>query len=157
MVDLYELVHKIVSYLQDHDIDIARYGSDLKFLEAVQNTHESELETLQEFSAIIDTRIRELKEEIANKEVDHVTTPLGNTFNDEGLHINKPGYDLTTDITSESLNVNSSTTGEVFKADIDGVTAPKLNGINDLQIGNFLFHNETEGEMAGRIGVYSLV
>lgn len=63
--------------------------------------------------------------------VDKVTTSMGYTFNDEGLHIQKPGQEIVNTLDDEGMSVTRD--GEVMlQADKDGVIA------TDVRVRNFL-------------------
>lgn len=66
--------------------------------------------------------------------VDSVTTATGFTFNNEGLHINKSGSEITTSITEDGMNVyrNNDT---VLTANNEGVKAEDLHATTYLIIG----------------------
>ena len=73
-------------------------------------------------------------QKIVNYGVDKVTTSMGYTFNDDGLHIQKPGQEIVNTLDDEGMSV---TRGEevMLQADKDGVIATDVKVRNYLIIG----------------------
>lgn len=66
--------------------------------------------------------------------VDKITTSTGFTFNEEGLHVNKSGSEITTSITEDGMTVYKENK-EVLVADNLGVRAEDLHATTYLIIG----------------------
>lgn len=72
---------------------------------------------------------------------ERVTTTTGYTFNEEGLHINKSGSDITTTITEDGMTIYRKS-NEVLVADNLGVKAEDLHATTFLIVGdNSRFEN----------------
>ena len=94
-------------------------------------------------------QVKILITESLNDGVSSVTTSTGFTFNDEGLHINKSGSDLSSTLDETGLEVNKS--GEVIlTAKADGVNALNLTSRQYLSVANCRF----EKYGSDRMGCY---
>lgn len=139
--------------------DLALAERNLQNLEARAGTTEEELESAKRevanAQAAVDAAMEDLlttKQTVADLKVqsdnvnievkkiidygvDKVTTSMGYTFNDDGLHIQKPGQEIINTLDDEGMSV---TRGEevMLKADKDGVIATDVKVRNYLIVGN---------------------
>ena len=80
--------------------------------------------------------------------VEAITTTTGFTFNEEGLHVNKTGSDITTTITEDGMTVLRKGDA-VLTADNLGVRAEDLHATTFLIIGNNSRLEDYEGNRTG--------
>ena len=123
-------------------------------LSTIQLDKESILNRVSEFDSELDDIIAEVSSKMTaadfaieinkymeGKEVDEVITTTGYRFDAEGLHINKSGTEITTDITEDGMTVYRSN-DKVLVANNLGVKAEDLHATTYLIIGtNSRFEN----------------
>ena len=120
---------------------------------AIKMTNDSIANSVQELNEAMDEVVAEVNSKMTSEElaihinrvmadgVDKVTTTTGYTFNEEGLHINKSGSDITTTITEDGMNIYRKD-NEVLVADNSGVKAEDLHATTYLIVGtNSRFEN----------------
>lgn len=155
---LNEATTRIDESIMEAKADLALAEQNLQNVEARVGTTEEELKAAQQevtnAKAIVDAAMTDLlttKQTVADLKVqsdnvnievqriidygvDKVTTSMGYTFNDEGLHIQKPGQEIVNTLDDEGMSV---TRGEevMLQADKDGVIATDVKVRNYLIIG----------------------
>lgn len=80
--------------------------------------------------------------------IERVTTTTGFTFNEEGLHINKTGSEITTTITEDGMTVYRKN-NEVLVADNLGVKAEDLHATTFLIVGKNSRFEDYDGSRTG--------
>lgn len=151
-----------VGQIEENASDISQLEIDANSItatvEGIKEATKTGLEDVNEDLAILSQKvsstmtsdqIKILISESLQDGVNTVTTSTGFTFNDEGLHINKSGSDLSSSLDETGLEVNK--TGDVIlTAKADGVNALNLTSRQYLSVANCRF----EKYGSNRMGCY---
>lgn len=90
---------------------------------------------------------------ILDNGVDKVKTKMGYTFNDEGLHVEKEGDEISNQITNRGVYVNRGSQ-TMLRADASGVVATDVTVNNYLRIAHSRFEKYSNGKDAKRTALF---
>lgn len=136
--------------LETGEIRITGYASssDLEDLEGSVSQQGSDINTVKESIIDIQTKTGDLEVSITKIQsdgVDKVTTSMGYTFSDDGMHIQKPGGEMENTLNDTGMYVRRSGQ-DILIANTDGVEATDLKARNYLIIGEYSRLEDYPGE-----------
>lgn len=141
-------IELVASEIGKNDSTISQLLLDTESISAsVQQMSQSTIEGFETVNENITTLTEEVNTKMTANDVsisiqtaleqgvESITTTTGFTFNEEGLHVNKSGSEITTTITEDGMTVYRQN-DEVLVADNLGVRAEDLHATTFLIIGN---------------------
>lgn len=130
-------------------LDVRADGIESTVSTEIDNV-KSEMTEIKQSSEDVSIRVQKIESD----GVDKVTTAMGYTFDDNGLHIQKDGEEMENTLDNTGMYVSRS--GEVIlQADADGVEATDLKARNYLIIGNYSrLEDYNNGSDSKRTGLF---